>query len=163
MQKFTDTGGNQWNLNITIFRGRMIFQECDLDIHQLFNKDVLAELANDTIKLVDVLWVCISDQARDRGITFDQLFAGDDAAGVDPLINNDVLANAVERFFDAVVDYLPEKKRMAAKRVVETLRETGNRAEQMVIDKMMQIDPKVEGQKIANEIVSGIFSDTSTS
>ena len=116
--KFTDTEGRDWSLRLDVATLRRVRDLTSVDLGKLFSDpQQLANLHNDIILFVDVLFAIVKPTADARGVSdiqFGQSLAGD------------VLESAVLAFETSVVDFLPERDRRAVLRQLID----GNRAAQ---------------------------------
>lgn len=104
MQKFTDASGQVWQINITTRDIMRVRQETGFDLGHLFDDglQILATLADDVVKLVDVIWSAIGSNVPTDRVRFDNSMTGDAIeAGMNCLI-------------EAVIDFFPNPKRREA-------------------------------------------------
>lgn len=127
MQKFTDASGQVWQINITTRDIMRVRQETGFDLGHLFDEGLqtLAALADDVVKLVDVIWSAIGSNVPTDRVRFENSMTGDAIeAGMNCLI-------------EAVIDFFPNPKRRELLR--EMLRKTWAEVERQTDEATTQI------------------------
>ena len=94
MRTFKDNSGRTWTV--------------ELNVHQM--KRIRARLGVD---LVDILWVCVEEEAKAAGVTDEQF--GRSLAG-------DSIETATAAFLDELVDFFPGARRLFLKKAVDLAR-----------------------------------------
>lgn len=127
MQKFTDASGQCWQISITTRDIMRVRQETGFDLGHLFDEGLqtLAALADDVVKLVDVIWSAIGSSVPTDRVRFENSMTGDAIeAGMNCLI-------------EAVIDFFPNPKRRELLR--EMLRKTWAEVERQTDEAAAQI------------------------
>lgn len=149
MSHFVDRENQTWDVSIGLMVARSLKQRLDLNVNSIFQEETLSSLADDIDQVMDIIWVCVERQAEQRQISFDVFFG--------KLMDSDTLEKAFDAFFDAVVEYLPEKKRPAAKKILETLRSVGNKTVDHALRMIDEIDVEQDSDKISRAIVNQLM------
>lgn len=101
---FTDTAGRRWVVTITAHTMKRVKAATGVEIARFaenkFRK--LGELLGDVALFVDVLFVCLEDQARDRNVTDEDFGRG---------LGGDALEAAADAFVRAFADFSPSQAR----------------------------------------------------
>jgi hypothetical protein len=127
VSKFNDNKGRPWELTVDTVMIRHVARRLDgLRIDKLHDDAArgLVELMGDPVRLVDVLWVMVEEQAKGRGVTdedFGRAMVGDclDAGGL--------------AFHEALADFSPSRRREVAKALLAKEREIGAQATAKVL------------------------------
>lgn len=111
MKPFKDTEGTEWLVKIDVATIKRVRDTADVDLLSIGENPTLhAQLQNDPIFLVDLLYVVCRPQADERGITDVQF--GERMAG-------DAIDAAVEAFLVELVNFFPKVKRAPLEKAVE--------------------------------------------
>ena len=102
MKTFTDISGRIWTITVTVDTIKRVRSLTDTNLLDLTNGKLMQELADDTCKLVDVLFAVCKPEADSKNIT-DEDF-GRSLAG-------DATDNAQTALFEELVDFFPSRKR----------------------------------------------------
>lgn len=125
MAQFTDNAKRDWSLSLNVNVLKLIKRELDVDLLDLAHGSVLDRLANDPALLVDVLYLIAKPQADRQGVTAEQF--GEAMVG-------DALDAASEALVDALVEFLPGKKRALLTKLMTKVKD----AEQLMMDRLEQ-------------------------
>lgn len=109
MQIFSDNTGRLWKLTISVGSVKRCRAELNVD---LLDKEIFQELAADTIRLVDVIWLLV-DKTGHPDVT-DEQFA--DALG------GDTIESAVDAFAEALFDFFPLSRRTLERAIYRRLK-----------------------------------------
>lgn len=104
MHAFTDQNGRPWALKIDVAAIKEIRDALQVDLLKALEGDLLQELAADPVKLVEVLWRLVREQAARDQLTEEQF--GRALAG-------DSLEAATEAFLDELIAFFPQRQRNA--------------------------------------------------
>lgn len=101
---FEDLAGRRWQIKINVATVRMLRNVQDLDLLKILDRESnpFAQLANDPIRLCDVLWTLIQRQANEAGVS--ELEWLESMAG-------DVLTAAAYALMEATIDFFPQHRR----------------------------------------------------
>mgnify|MGYP007059391883 FL=1 len=102
--QFTDGNGRAWTFRFTFLDVKRIRHETGVDIMSLWQPDSedAAELAQDPILLVDVLWCALEPQAKAAGVTPEDFGAG---------LVGDPIADAYHALIEGAIDFFPDQGR----------------------------------------------------
>jgi hypothetical protein len=98
MARFTDTAGRVWVVEINIAAAKRVRSRLGLDLLARNLGELLQRMFEDPILLVDVLFVLVEPEARDRGIS-DEEFGRAMAA--------DALEGGAQAVLEAIRDFTP--------------------------------------------------------
>jgi hypothetical protein len=119
--QFTDNQDNTWFVRIDVNALRAIRSAHGVDLGKILgDAQQLQILQDDICKLVDIIFDLVREQAREMGVT-----AGDFGAA----LSGDSLADAVDAFLEAAIDFLPESKRRILRQIIEANKATQAQAE----------------------------------
>ena len=135
MRSFKDTSGAHWEVAIDVPVARVIRSRTEIDVHSMFSQETLTMLAGNTLVLTDLLWAVVERQAEKRGVSELEFFQR---------LDSEIIETATDLLFDAVVDYLPEKKRKQAARLLAALRAAGKEAIQLASKQLDKSLKKME-------------------
>ncbi len=141
---FTDDGGRDWPVTITVATVKRVRSLCDVDLMAILDKSgaLLARFMDDPAILGDVLYVVCKAQADERQITDEQF---------GELLAGDTLQNATDVFLEALVDFFPhETRRKALRRLLEKIA----KVQGIVLDKAMTQLEDPELDKCMEEAVA---------
>lgn len=125
MASFKDNAKRDWSLSLNVNILKLIKRELEVDLLDLAHGAVLDRLANDPALLVDVLYLTCQSQAERANVTAEQF--GEAMVG-------DALDAASEALVDALVEFLPGKKRALLHKLMEKVKG----AEQVMMDRLEQ-------------------------
>ena len=159
MAAFKDQNGKEWTVTLDAPKIRSVRNECKLDLAAIDDRPY-ERMYDDTILLVDVLWVLCREQAQKANITDVQF--GEALVG-------DTIERATEAVLAAILDFFPSRKRT----LLQTLASKGQRLREVSIAKAMERlnDPGLEERLLAamdaqteaalNEAISKLTPSTS--
>jgi hypothetical protein len=111
MRIFTDTNKLDWSLDLTVGSIRRVQSLTGVNLLDAREGSILVDIADDPIKMADILYAIVQPQASARGIT-------DEAFGAS--LDGDTLRVAIEAFIDELIDFF-RRFRPDVGRVLETL------------------------------------------
>lgn len=123
MARFKDNAGREWSLSLNVNILKQVRSELEVDLLDLAHGAVLDRLANDPALLVDVLYLIAKPQAERASVTAEQF--GEAMVG-------DALDAASEALIEALVEFLPSKKRGLLRKLMEKVKG----AEQSLMDQL---------------------------
>lgn len=133
MKTFKDREGTVWTIDITVTAVKRVRAGMDLDLLTAPDGKVLAELADDDVRMVDLIyWLC-KPEADTRNISDEQF--GERMAG-----------EAIERAYDAFMEDLTDFFRDPAKRRVMKL--MNEKAKTLATKQMAMLDEKLSDPAI---------------
>jgi len=148
MKSFTDNLGRTWTLVVNVAAIKRVRALCDVDLNAIVEIDrdnnpstkLLERLSSDPVLLVDVLYaVCKPD--------CDQKQVSDQDFGV--AMAGDAIDHATTALLDEIVDFFPEAKRLAFKKILSATRRFEEIAKKK-LETMLQ-DGKFE-EKLVSEL-----------
>lgn len=101
MARFTDNAGSEWCINLDAPLIAAVRKECQVNLTDLDGK-AYEELAGDPVKLVEVLWHLVEEEAKQRGVSYKQFATS---------LTGDVLEQAADAMLEAITDFFPLRKR----------------------------------------------------
>ena len=124
MRTFKDCEGRTWSVTLNVLQMKRIRANLGVDLVNVIaldsggkvKVDLVDRIANDPCLLVDILWVCVEEEAKAAGVTDEQF--GRSLAG-------DAIEDATRAFLDELVDFFPGAKRLFLKKAVELSRRRG--------------------------------------
>ena len=149
MSHFIDRDGRRWDVCVNLMTARKIKVETGINVRQLFSQETLELLSEDDAKVMDILWICVEAQADKREHNFEEFYT--------EVMDSDLIEQALDRFFDAVVEFLPEEKRQPAKKLLSTLRKIGEKTTQRALLVIDDIDVDKDSERIANAIATNLM------
>jgi hypothetical protein len=131
---FKDREGTAWTIDITVTAIKRVRAGMDIDLLTAAEGQMLIDLADDEVKMVDLIyWLC-KPEAEKRGVSDEQF-------------GEAMLGEAIERAYDAFMEDLADFFRDPAKRrVMRTMLEKAKRLQtkQMAMIEEKLNDPKID-------------------
>ena len=157
MKTFTDNTGRTWTLSVTVGTIKRVRALCGVDLANIItmesgktpNVGLLERLAADPVLLVDVLFAVCKPEADAKGITDEEF--GRAMAG-------DAIELAATALLDEIIDFFPEAKRLAFKKILSATR----RFEEIARKKMNDLlaDGKFEDRLVSElERLTGLSAN----
>ena len=148
MKSFTDNLGRTWMLVVNVAAIKRVRALCDVDLNAIVEIDhdnnpstkLLERLSSDPVLLVDVLYAVCKPDCDQKQVS-DQDF-GAAMAG-------DAIDHATTALLDEIVDFFPEAKRLAFKKILSATRRFEEIAKKKL--EMMLQDGKFE-EKLVSEL-----------
>lgn len=110
MHAFKDSEGREWQVSITVSAVKRVREIVGFDLVAATEGQQLAELAQDPVRIVDVVYALCKPQADERGVK-DEAF-GEAMAG-------DAIDAAVEALLEELVNFSPSRRRPLLVKVLE--------------------------------------------
>jgi hypothetical protein len=149
MRQFKDENGRPWTINVNIGTVKRVRQMAGVDLLDLRDGNLFTELASDPVKLGDVLWVLVLDEAGAAGITDIQFAAA---------LAGDALDSATQALLDEIVDFFPKPQRDLLRKALTKGKEM---QERQMAKAMRQMEEAIEAWKPEEEVApSGNLSGT---
>ena len=141
MRTFKDNAGRTWSVTLNVLQMKRIRAHLGIDLVNVITLDaggkvkvdLVDRIANDPCLLVDILWVCVEEEAKEAGVTDEQF--GCALAG-------DSIDDATKAFLDELVDFFPGARRLFLKKAVELSRKFGGEMTE-ALGKALE-DPELE-------------------
>lgn len=112
MQTFKDTEGREWQLAINVAAVKRVRDLAEVDLLKSAEGRLLQQLADDPVKLCDVLWAIVQPQAQERKISDEQFGAA---------LAGDVIDEATTAFLTELVAFFPRARRGLMNKVLAKL------------------------------------------
>jgi hypothetical protein len=144
MQKFVDSRGRVWVVEISTATIKRVRALTGVNLYEVVDGDLMEKLEADIVLFCDLLYAICKPQA-DRDRVSDEQF-GEGLAG-------DVIDEATTAFIEAMLQFLPERHRHRTRRAVAKYQRTQDRLNQMIVTKLD--DEEIETrllQKVEREI-----------
>ena len=117
MRTFKDCDGRTWSVTLNVLQMKRIRANLGVDLVNVIaleaggkvKVDLVDRIASDPCLLVDILWVCVGDEAKAAGVTDEEF--GRSLAG-------DSIETATRAFLDELVDFFPGARRLILKKAV---------------------------------------------
>jgi len=138
MAKFKDNKGNEWIVPVNSTTVKRVRDVLDIDLVDL-NQTTINRLIEDTVLLVDVLWVLCERQAKSKKVSEE---------GFAERLVGDPIDAAVDALLEAIANFFPALRRsllLKANEKVKTIRQKGADLAFAKID-----DPNLEKQLLAS-------------
>ena len=141
MRTFKDNAGRTWSVTLNVHQMKRVRAHLGIDLVNVIaldpdgkvKVDLVDRIAGDPCLLVDILWVCVEDEAKAAGVTDEEF--GRALAG-------DAIDEATKALLDELVDFFPGAKRLFLKKAVELARKyTGDMT--AALEKALS-DPELE-------------------
>lgn len=121
MKTFTDNTGRVWTLAVNVAAIKRVRALCGVDLTSIVELDkdnnpdtkLIEQLSTDPVLLVDVLYAVCKTECDQKGVT-DEDF-GMSMAG-------DAIEHATAALLDEIIDFFPEAKRLAFKKILSATR-----------------------------------------
>ncbi len=121
MKSFTDNAGRVWTLAVNVAAIKRVRAICDVDLNSIVEMDagnkpsakLLERLSTDPVLLVDVLYAVCKPEADAKNI-------GDEDFG--RAMAGDAIDHATAALLDEIIDFFPEAKREAFKKILSATR-----------------------------------------
>lgn len=131
-RSFKDEQGRPWDLCINVGTLKTVRTQAKIDLLDIENGSLFEDLANDPVKLGDVLWVLCEQQATKQNVTDEEF--GRSLAG-------DSLSDASDALMEEIIDFFPKPRREMLKKLIAKTREVGLEQEKKnleAFDKMIE-------------------------
>ena len=141
MRTFKDNEGRTWSFALNVHQMKRVRARLGIDLVNVIaldpdgkvKVDLVDRIAGDPCLLVDILWVCVEEEAKAAGVTDEQF--GRSLAG-------DSIEEATRAFLDELVDFFPGAKRLFLKKAVALSRKFAGEST-AALEKALE-DPELE-------------------
>ncbi len=121
MKSFTDNAGRVWTLAVNVAAIKRVRALCDVDLNSIIELDaknqpsakLLERLSTDPVLLVDVLYAVCKPECDSRNVTDGEFGAA---------MAGDAIDHATSALLDEIIDFFPEAKRLAFKKILSATR-----------------------------------------
>ena len=147
MKSFTDTTGRVWTITVNVGAIKRVRALCGVDLNAIVEVDeknnvttgLLERLSTDPVLLVDVLYAICKPECDAKGVSDEEF--GCAMAG-------DAIEHATDALLDEVVDFFPEAKRLALKKVLTATRRFAEAAKQKLMATLNngELDRQIESE-----------------
>jgi hypothetical protein len=143
MRQFKDEQGKPWTINVNIGTVKRVRSFAKVDLLDLRDGNLFTELAQDPIKLGDVLWVLCMDEAKAAGVDEVQFAAA---------LAGDALDAATNALLEEIVDFFPKPQRDVLRKALVK----GRQVQEMQMAKAMkQLEAAIEAWEPESDELSG--------
>jgi len=132
MRQFKDENGKPWTLTVNIGTVKKVRSLAKIDLLDLRDGNLFSDLAEDPIKLGDVLWVLCEEEAKTAGISELQFAAA---------LAGDALEGATNALLEEIVDFFPKPQREILRKALAKGREVQERQMEKA---MKQLEEAIE-------------------
>lgn len=148
MKSFTDNLGRSWTLVVNVAAIKRVRALCDVDLNAIVEIDkdnnpstkLLERLSSDPVLLVDVLYAVCKPDCDQKNVSDEDFGAA---------MAGDAIDHASAALLDEIVDFFPEAKRLAFKKILSATRRFEEIAKKR-LETMLQ-DGKFE-EKLVSEL-----------
>lgn len=121
MRTFTDNNGRIWTVVVNVAAIKRVRAICGIDLNSIVeigadgkpDTTVLERLESDPVLLVDTLYAVCKPECDMKSVTDEEFGAA---------MTGDAIANATDVLLDEIVDFFPEAKRMALRKILNATR-----------------------------------------
>lgn len=125
--KYRDSKNREWTIQLNIQALRDVRSHCGIKLEQAFYDDTFAELEDDPIRLCEIIWILVEDQAKDLGVTPEDFGRG----------FGETWDEALAALLQAIINFSPPVRRPALQKAVDkfqALRKTEAKAMEDMVD-----------------------------
>lgn len=145
MKSFTDNMGRAWTLVVNVATVKRVRALCGVDLNSVIEVEdgkpsakLLERLSGDPVLLVDVLYAVCKPECEQKGVTDEDFGAA---------MAGDAIEQATGALLDEVVDFFPEAKRTALRKILAATRRFEALAKKRLED--LLADGKFENQLVS--------------
>ena len=147
MKTFTDNTGRTWTLLVNVATIKRVRALCGVDLNAIIEVEdgkpsakLLERLSTDPVLLVDVLYAVCRPECEQKGVTDENFGAA---------MAGDAIEQATSALLDEVIDFFPEAKRLAFRKILSASR----RFEEMARKRLVAVmaDSSFE-EKVVSEL-----------
>ena len=121
MKSFTDNVGRVWTLSVNVATIKRVRALCNVDLNSIVEIDennnpsakLLEQLSTDPVLLVDVLYAVCKNECDAKNVSDEDFGAA---------MSGDVIDYATTALLDEIIDFFPEAKRLAFKKILSASR-----------------------------------------
>ena len=126
MKTFTDNTGRTWTLLVNVATIKRVRALCGVDLNSIIEVEdgkpttkLLERLSTDPVLLVDVLYAVCRPECEQKGVSDEDFGAA---------MAGDAIEQATSALLDEVIDFFPEAKRLAFRKILSASRRFGEMA-----------------------------------
>lgn len=139
MRTFKDEKGRPWEISINVGTVKAVKTEAGVDLLDIDDGSTFSKLADDPIRLGDVLWVLVRKQCEAAGVSDEEFGAA---------LAGDSLEDAVNALMEEVVDFFRRPQRELLRKMLAKGRQVQEKQQAEATRKMEEFletwDPSVE-------------------
>ena len=120
MKTFTDNTGRTWTLLVNVATIKRVRALCGVDLNSIIEVEdgkpttkLLERLSTDPVLLVDVLYAVCRPECEQKGVSDEDFGAA---------MAGDAIEQATSALMDEVIDFFPEAKRLAFRKILSASR-----------------------------------------
>ena len=120
MKTFTDNIGRTWTLLVNVATIKRVRALCGVDLNSIIEVEdgkpttkLLERLSTDPVLLVDVLYAVCRPECEQKGVSDEDFGAA---------MAGDAIEQATSALLDEVIDFFPEAKRLAFRKILSASR-----------------------------------------
>jgi len=137
MKSFADNAGRVWTLAVNVAAIKRVRALCGVDLNSIIEMDaadqpsakLLERLSTDPVLLVDVLYAVCKPECDSKNVTDEEFGAA---------MAGDAIEHATAALLDEIIDFFPEAKRLAFRKILSATRRfeaiARNRMETLLAD-----------------------------
>ena len=132
MKSFTDSLGRAWTLVVNVATIKRVRALCGVDLNTIVEVEdgkpsakLLEKLSSDPVLLVDVLYAVCKPECDQRGVSDEDFGAA---------MAGDSVEAATDALLDEVIDFFPETKRRAFRKILSASRRFGEAAKRRLAE-----------------------------
>ncbi len=137
MKSFTDNAGRVWTLAVNVAAIKRVRALCGVDLNSIIEMDaanqpsakLLERLSTDPVLLADVLYAVCKPECDSKNVTDEEFGAA---------MAGDSIEHATAALLDEIIDFFPEAKRLAFRKILSATRRfeaiARNRMETLLAD-----------------------------
>lgn len=118
---FKDEEGREWQLKVHVPAARRVLDECQVDLLEVGDGQLVKRLIEHPADLVGVLWVLVEQQAQAADVSPEAFGMG---------LCGEAIDAAIDCLFQALCDFFPPSKRAILRAAMEKVRQTEMRAQE---------------------------------
>ncbi len=145
MKSFTDNLGRTWTLVVNVATIKRVRALCGVDLNSIVEVEdgkpsakLLERLSGDPVLLVDVLYAVCKPECDRLGVSDEDFGAA---------MTGDSIESATQALLDEVIDFFPETKRRAFRKILSASRRFGEAAKKRLTELL-------ENSSLEDELVS---------
>ncbi len=147
MKTFTDNTGRTWTLLVNVATIKRVRALCGVDLNSIIEVEdgkpttkLLERLSTDPVLLVDVLYAVCRPECEQKGVSDEDFGAA---------MAGDAIEQATSALLDEVIDFFPEAKRLALRRILNATRRFAEMAAKRLKETMDSEDFEI---RLASEL-----------
>ena len=132
MKSFTDNLGRTWTLVVNVATVKRVRALCEVDLNTVVEVEdgkpsakLLERLSSDPVLLVDVLYAVCKPECDQRGVSDEDFGAA---------MAGDSVEAATDALLDEIIDFFPETKRRAFRKILSASRRFGEAAKKRLAE-----------------------------